>query len=445
MRGVRTPYPEPFKPSGRNVYYFNYNDPRTGERRRRSTGCSRIGDATAEVKRFMDALASETSPEMALSFGEYAAPFFLDGQCPRQSRAKDEREQFSERHMRDLRHGLERVIGRPALDRKEEYPPRPFSKLRLGKITRSDVYALRRELSRDPGGRAGQRCFTAVKTVLAEATIRGHLTTSPADGIGPYKRPEAGSGEAGAVQERGAFSLEEIRALWAHRYDLTASRYSYARGFGREKLRDTRHGVALALLIGMGLRVGELRALRWRHIDMDSGLLDVIEAVKDQTAGSPIGPPKRGKLRRGLSIPGPVLEDLQSHRENMRIAGEQYVSADTPIITDADGGIVGPTWVGDMWRRVKSAAPDYGIDFGDRWLTPHSCRHSLNTWLLIEGAPPLQVQEFLGWESEAGKALAAMQHHYGHFELAGTRKVAEYIEGILSPQESAATPRDSAG
>ena len=437
MRGVKTPYPDPYKRNG--VYYFNYADPRTGRRRQKSTGCSQVGAARSEIKRFIDSLRSDSAPEQSLPFAEYAAPFFLDGQCPRQARAKDDRHRFSLRHMRDLRHGLERVIGRPAAGRKDAYPPRPFSRLLLGKITRADVYALRRQLSKDPGGRAGQHCFTAVKTVLAEAVIQGHIDVSPADRIAPYKRPEAGSGESGAERRRDAFTQEEIRLLWTHRYQLTRNRYAKARGFGRGVLDDSRHGVALGLLLGMGLRVGELRALRWEHVDLEAGTMDVVEAVQDQSTDAPIGPPKWGKLRPRLALPDPIRADLEQHRANMRQAGDRYVDPATPVITDADCAIVGPTWVSSMWKHVKEKAPDVGIQFGERWLTPHSCRHSLNTWLLLQGAPPLQVQEFLGWESDAGKALAAMQQHYGHFEMAGTSAVARTISGIIEPDSGLRT------
>lgn len=436
MRGVKRPYPEPFRIDGRGVYYFNYRDPRTGKRRRKSTGCSRKTDALVEIKRYIDQLSSTTATERDQPFHQYADPFYLDGKCPRQARKHDERERFSIRHMNDMRHGLERVIGRPGTDRKQRYRRRSFADLLVGQITRADVYALRRELARDPGGRAGQRAFTAVKTVLAEAAILGHLEVSPAQGVGPYKRPPAGSGESGAERRRGAFTIEEIRLLWRHRFELTESRYKYARGFGREAIRDIRHGVALGLLLGMGLRVGELRALRWRHVHLETESLDVIEAVQDQSAAAPIGPPKWGKLRIGLSIPKPIADDLRELRSAMATAGPEYIAPDVPVITDASGGIVGPTWVSAMWKHVEEKAPDVGIQFGDRWLTPHSCRHSLNTWLLIEGAPPLQVQEFLGWESDAGRALAAMQQHYGHFELAGTAAVAATIAALIQPDVS---------
>jgi integrase len=444
MKGVRTPYPDPFlRPDRGSVYYFQYTDPRTGLRRQKSTGCSKKSDAIREVKKFIDRLETDEIPEQALPFSVYAEPFFIDGQCPRQARTKDERKRFSTRHMRDLRHGLERVVGRPASGRKKEYKPLPFSKILLGKITRSDVYDLRRSLAKDPGGRAGQQCVTAVKTVLSEAVILGHLETSPAAGIGPYKRPEADSWEEGSERRRDAFTLEEVRTLWSHRYELTKSRYQYARGFGREGLPDIRHGVALGLLLGLGLRVGELRALRWENVDLENGTVSIVEAVQDQAADAPIGPPKWGKLRKNLTLPEPVLADLRHHHDQLTKPNRFYVSDRVPVISDSDGNVVGPTWISKMWQRVKAAAEklpeEEQIDFSDRWLTPHSCRHTLNTWLLIRGAPPLQVQTYLGWESEAGKALAQMQQHYGHLELAGTQKVAKHISHILvAPAEELA-------
>jgi integrase len=52
--------------------------------------------------------------------------------------------------------------------------------------------------------------------------------------------------------------------------------------------------VLLAILCGM--RLGEIAALRWRHVDLDRGLIAVVEAAEQTSAGSNHPNPARGAL-----------------------------------------------------------------------------------------------------------------------------------------------------
>jgi integrase len=341
--------------------------------------------------------------------------------------------------MDDMRRGLERVIGRPASGRKREWPQKPFARIILGKITRSDIYNLRRSLSKDPGGRVGQQAFQAVKIILSEAYQREDIPDNPAVGIGVYKRPAPDSGDPHAKRRRDAFDLQEYRLLWRYRWSLVDFRRS-GPGMGRQHTGaapDYRRGMALAILLAMGTRVSELRALRWRHIDLTTGHISIVEAFKGQLASSPIEGPKWGKKRPGLVIPDPLVDDLVWYHADMAERSETLVDQDVFVIPNPDGGPVGASFIQGVWSDIRKISED-AINWNDRWLTPHSCRHTLNTWLLILGAPPIQVQTFLGWESDAGKALATMQQHYGHLDLAGTRQAAAQVSKILLPDRQTA-------
>lgn len=436
MKGASGLYPDPYKRAGKgDIYYFTYVDPRTGKRRQRSTKTTKKSEARREIKKIMDALEVYAAPEAAQTFGEYARPFFVDGECPRQQRLLTDGSRFGRAHMDTLRAGLVHVIGREADGRKKEIKPRPFAQLILSEIRRSDVHTLKADLSRNPGGRIGQLAFQAVRMVLAEAVEQEHLDRSPAEGVKDYSRPDTGPK---AIRERHAFTLEEYRYLWKHRKEIVGSERR-GRGWGRGAsgaAPDHRREIVLSLLLALGVRVGELRALRWRHVDLDAGTVDVIDAFKTKDKNGPIGPPKWGKTRPGLRIPTPLIHDLKAYQRQMETASRVFVHQDTFIVPSPDAESIGPTFVSDVWKVVRERTADK-IAWSERWLTPHSCRHTLNTWLLAREAPPLQVQEFLGWQSEAGKALAAMQQHYGHFELAGTKKVAQIVAEIL---EGEATP-----
>ncbi len=414
MRGAKLPYPEPYKSEATGgKFHFMFRDPRTGKRRKKSTGKTSKTEAIKFIKAYIDELSRNTNEDGEKPFREYAACFFIDGECPRQQRMRNARKSFGARHMRDMRQNLERVIGRPANGRKKARKSLPFADLKLSMITRSDIYDLQDKLSRSPGGRSGQLAFQAVKTVLSEATERGVIERSPADGIGAYKRPEAGSGEKGEEKRRAAFNYEEYSFLWQNRNTIAKPS---ANGIGWGRIvdgadDDPRHVMTLSLLLALGVRVSELRALRWRHVNLETGTIDIVEAFKGGNAGDAIGLPKWGKTRPGLKIPVPLIGDLKTYRQHMETRDTSLVRPDTFIICNPEGGPVGETFVQKTWKTIKKNTGD-SIGWTDRWLTPHSCRHTLNTLLLINEAPPLQIQTFLGWESAAGKALAEMQRGY---------------------------------
>jgi len=428
-------YPDPYRRSGKgDIYYFTYVDPRTGKRRQRSTKTVKKSEARREIRKIMDALEVYAAPEAAQTFAEYAAPFFLDGQCPRQQRLLTDGSRFGRYHMETLRAGLIHVIGRQAEGRKKAIKPRPFAGLILSEIRRSDIHKLKADLSRNPGGRIGQLAFQAVRMVLSEAVEHEHLERSPADGVKEYSRPATG---VKAVKERDAFTLAEYRYLWEHRREIVGSERR-GRGWGRGvkgAAPDHRREIVLSLLLALGVRVGELRALRWKHVDLEAGRIDIVEAFKTRETSGEIGPPKWGKIRPGLRIPKPLQDDLAIYHAQMEAASRVYVKPDAFIVCSPDAGSVGATFVAHVWKTVKERTADK-IGWSDRWLTPHSCRHTLNTWLLAREAPPLQVQEYLGWQSEAGKALAAMQSHYAHMSIVGTERVAQIVGEILEPEEA---------
>jgi integrase len=64
-----------------------------------------------------------------------------------------------------------------------------------------------------------------------------------------------------------------------------------------------------------GLRRGELLALRWHHVDLDSKTLQVREALEETKAhGIRVKKPKTKAGRRDVTLPDIVIEALREHR-----------------------------------------------------------------------------------------------------------------------------------
>ncbi len=130
------------------------------------------------------------------------------------------------------------------------------------------------------------------------------------------------------------------------------------------------------VLLGLrtGLRLGELRALRWEDVDLKVGKLVVRRAVWKNTVGTP----KSGKSRE-VELSNEALIALKSHRH---LRGELvFCQDDGTMLTE--GACRWP-----LWRASRRAGiPKLG------W---HVLRHTFASHLVMRGVPLKAVQELLG-------------------------------------------------
>ena len=85
-----------------------------------------------------------------------------------------------------------------------------------------------------------------------------------------------------------------------------------------------------AVGVALGLRKGELLALRWEDVDLDGGVLHVRQNVQRlPEMGLVFGPPKSNKSRRTIPLPAASAKVLRTHRANQA----------------AEALALGPAWV----------------------------------------------------------------------------------------------------
>ena len=161
-----------------------------------------------------------------------------------------------------------------------------------------------------------------------------------------------------------------------------------------EVARGRRMEAILILAITTGMRRGELLALRWQDIDLESQSLQVRRTV-DFLAG--YGgyietEPKTAKGRRRLTLSPLVIDVLKRHRREqleLRLkAGEKWEERDL-VFTGLQGNYLNPRYILKMFARVLE-------DAGLPHLRFHDLRHSAATLLLGMGVHPKVVQEILG-------------------------------------------------
>ncbi|MFP4534384.1 MAG: tyrosine-type recombinase/integrase, partial [Spirochaetaceae bacterium] len=414
---MKNTYPEPYRRAGRGKnYYFTYRDG-DGKQHVKSTGKEGKDDARGEIRKFIDRMHSGTGQ----TFRDYAEPYFIPGRCPREARLKPEGKNYGERHMLASRANLENHV---LIDGE------PFAEIPLNEIRRRDVLDLRARLvKRCPGPSAAGAALTAVKTILSEATIREDLPGNPGLRVAP---PTISLSEQREKPGR-AFTPEEVTRILQYAEELCITDKAKSSDHLTDRTRRPRAEVLLHILFTGGLRVGEAIVLKWKDFDLENRRFSVVRAAKDKD-GRTEGLPKWDKVRENLAMPELLAEALGEWRAHLEGKMGGAMQPDDYVLMSADRYHVLPTWVTKTWKRVIEHAqsnPNVKLEVGHRKLTPHSTRHSVNSHLLmVKRLHPLDVQSFLGWESEAGKMITKVQSGYTDLNLLDTSKVAKAIDEL---------------
>jgi integrase len=155
----------------------------------------------------------------------------------------------------------------------------------------------------------------------------------------------------------------------------------------------TRLAVPVALAAVTGLRRGELLALRWRNVRLDTrGSLYITEALEQtRRLGVRFKPPK-GKSRRLIPLSREGVAILSAHKtyqehERQRVA-KPYTDNDL-VFCNADGAPWPPDTFSKQFRAIAAVAGLRGFRF-------HDIRHAFATLTLADGRPVKEVQLLLG-------------------------------------------------
>jgi integrase len=153
-----------------------------------------------------------------------------------------------------------------------------------------------------------------------------------------------------------------------------------ARGEGFEAL------YTLALTTGM--RSGEIRALRWRDVDLEGSRVRVRGTVTTRIGGGrAIDSPKTARSLRDVPIPPVTVEALAAHRARSARAGEL-------IFPGRDGTLMHSQTLGRAFHAHLERA-------GLTPMTFHALRDTAATLMLQGGVPAHVVSRILGHASEA--------------------------------------------
>lgn len=190
--------------------------------------------------------------------------------------------------------------------------------------------------------------------------------------------------------------------------------------------RTTLYPNELIFMLLTGLRIGEIRGLRWDDCDLDAATVDIQRQLHPNHHDlSRFTPPKYGEARKFHIAPEAVaiLRDQRRRQAEQRIASGQW--EDDEITRDlvfrmANGNAHTDSSVYDAVKTV-------GKIIGQPNLHPHDLRHSYAIAALRSGADIKTVQHNLGHKT-AEMTLNVYAAYTEDAGKTGAEKLSEYLK-----------------
>jgi integrase len=197
-------------------------------------------------------------------------------------------------------------------------------------------------------------------------------------------------------------------------------------------------GYRLAVLLGLlcGMRLGEVRGLRWEDIETGKNVIHIrhnyqrLDGLKDPNCGS------AGDVPVHAAVAGP----LASYRESLGNPAEGFVFShggkpySVTFFHDAFRNELNAIGIPGKWKSVKEKPAGYVNRQAERNLTFHSLRHSFVSLSRLAGINYFEIQALARLKS------AAMMDRYSHpSQVVELDKCKNKAEAFLP------APTDSAG
>jgi integrase len=189
-------------------------------------------------------------------------------------------------------------------------------------------------------------------------------------------------------------------------------------------VEDSPLRLPVLLLIVTGMRRGELLALRWANVDLDTRTLYVRETVNRIGGKWVVRPPKTQKGLRSIPLSASLVAELRAHKHEQNKRRLRHGTAWTDrdlVIDDGLGEFQNPNSFTDRFMKI---ARRYGFNE----VTPHSMRHGHASLLHLKGIKPKTIQERLGHAS-----IDITMDLYTHVFEGMQEEATDAIEEIIKP------------
>ena len=236
-----------------------------------------------------------------------------------------------------------------------------------------------------PGSSTVAKSYRLLRTILATAVEDAVLTRNPCivRGAGVERPPE-----------RPIATIDEVYAL-------------------AETITPPFRALVLTATF-TGLRLGELRALKRRHLDLLHARVRVVEQLQELRDGTLVtGPPKTAGTRT-VALPKILLSELDAHLARWARPG-----AEDFVFPGTDGGPFRRGTLYAAWRTTTAALGLESLRF-------HDLRHTGNTLAAAAGASTKELMVRMGHASP--RAALIYQHATSERDDAIAVAINTYVE-----------------
>jgi integrase len=186
---------------------------------------------------------------------------------------------------------------------------------------------------------------------------------------------------------------------------------------------DDRLGALYLLASFTGIRQGELFALKWTDIDLDTGVIHIRRTLRWGNRDFEFDSPKTAKSERPVAISAKAITALRKHRSMQSTEAVRLGPSwnDTELVfTDRAGGPLRPQ--NFLRRDFRPALERAGLPS----ITFHQLRHTAASLALANGVPVPDVSAMLG---HAGPHITLKT--YAHIMPGSERQTAEAMEAAI--------------
>jgi integrase len=160
------------------------------------------------------------------------------------------------------------------------------------------------------------------------------------------------------------------------------------------KLKDWRHDTVAMVALFTGMRLGEVLALRWSNVDLDSKIIHAREALEQtKRFGVRFKTPKSKAGRRDITLPDILVEALHEHRKaqlELRLQlGLGKLPDDALLFATVEGRPLSTIDVSCEWGRFAGR-------IGMPEITFHGLRHTHASQLIDAGVDIVTISKRLG-------------------------------------------------
>jgi integrase len=288
-----------------------------------------------------------------------------------------------------------------------------IGRVAVGSLRLHEVNLWVQALAATGKGRTAEKCLGIVSAALDYAVANGIVSENVA------AKAQAPDYERRKAQP---LTLGQFRAFLeaaAGRLDVRKPYKTRDRKVKRYPAIDTRLEAAYVVLLYVGLRRGELLALRWS--DLRDGVLHVERQI--DRAGRERQYTKTERSRRAIELDDLVLDVLGVHQSRMQT--ERHDQARLPdglIFPTSEGVRMHPSNLDRHFKGVLAAAGLPGT------LRLHDLRHTTGKTAEAAGVPIAAISAMLGHSS-----TAITQKLYGHGDHQGVKaaqvKIGRKVKG----------------